>query len=500
MNHVILRERLQSLERQLAMAASAPEWLRNSTFATDEIFGSFDHALGNSARDLNDEAEAIECLLDDAEGEEGADLVEDAWRRYLQLNRRSQALFAECLEFVGGLAIRTNKYEYEICQTADELIRSCAIETIGRSWNSLTVPAAPDALAKTMARMIRVRFPDWTLWTLPLTAYEYGHVAIEEEPRLSQFVRTRAAHQSQGKLAEMVRRAPQFEPAEPVEPADLEKLERALRTCARNAVRDWQGQIEDDPKLPAIVRRLGAESVARVVRAEARHWADRELALLETLVADAFATYTMGPAYSCAALLLRFLPTQQVNAVPDAERAHVVLRTLGVMSDEGGGAYDGVIELVTEGWARVTTGAGLPPAVDTARAKQLDALVVDVLVLFKSVLRTTGRFPHAHERDGWLAAQMLTTRWLKELERGEDKLSTDDVELTKLRDALNAAWHCRLQSFAEGAHVGDGSALRAAVAKIENAAQDVCGELIDSQRAKRARYLRSKRRGQPKAA
>jgi hypothetical protein len=104
------------------------------------------------------------------------------WAAYAEVQRDSAQLFDECLEFIGGLAFRrTGLDDAGMCELADALILSCAQESYAVTWNFLTVPSLRDVVSKSRARLSRIRFPEWTVWTLPFTAYPLGHEVIEEQ-------------------------------------------------------------------------------------------------------------------------------------------------------------------------------------------------------------------------------------------------------------------------------------------------------------------------------
>ena len=98
---------------------------------------------------------------------------------------------------------------------------------------------------KTVGRLVRLRCCEWTIWTLPLVAHEFGHIVIEESKEISNRIET-------------------------ISQAHLLALQEAFGPGAKT-----------EP-LP---------------RAE-----------LEEYLADAYATYVMGPAFACAAILLRLNP------------------------------------------------------------------------------------------------------------------------------------------------------------------------------------------------
>lgn len=118
-----------------------------------------------------------------------------AWTTFQEhIRAESEDLFAEYVEFLGGLALRdtglgvpavgspapVEAFGADVYVMADDLIRQ--IYRIGGDelWHSLTIPARRDAAACTRARMIRLAFPEWTVWAVPLAAHEFGRVVIDK--------------------------------------------------------------------------------------------------------------------------------------------------------------------------------------------------------------------------------------------------------------------------------------------------------------------------------
>ena len=88
----------------------------------------------------------------------------------------SQQIFGEYVDLLGGLALRDAGFDQGVCRLADELIEQSAT-IVSFQWKSLAIPAAQrETLGMTVARIIRLGFPEWTIWALPLTAHELGHV------------------------------------------------------------------------------------------------------------------------------------------------------------------------------------------------------------------------------------------------------------------------------------------------------------------------------------
>jgi hypothetical protein len=107
--------------------------------------------------------------------------VVDSWTDYAREVREIQRVFNEYVDFLGGWALRNAGFDEGACRLADELIRSVPLG----GGLLPTLPAREAALDKTKARIIRLGFPEWSLWALPLAAHELGHIVLRprDEPR-----------------------------------------------------------------------------------------------------------------------------------------------------------------------------------------------------------------------------------------------------------------------------------------------------------------------------
>jgi len=115
-----------------------------------------------------------------------------------QLGDAARPVQREMLEFLGGWLIRQRGLDREparpprlhnpsanICQLADRLLQDYARRT-GVNWNARTVLGTDPFLAMD-TDLIRVRFPDWSLWNLPLMAHEFGHLAARSSPEFIEY-------------------------------------------------------------------------------------------------------------------------------------------------------------------------------------------------------------------------------------------------------------------------------------------------------------------------
>ena len=360
-------------------------------------------------------------------------LLENAWKE--AVGEQNQSIFSDYVDFLGGLALRDKGWDNSICQIADELISSCGNLLQAKMWDALTIPSSHGAV--TLARIIRMGFPEWNIWGLPLAAHELGLVAIRVDDDLVNYI--------------------------DIESNGDEQIQRQMQVC----------------------------------------------------LADAFATCTMGPAYACAALLLRFNPRlayearyeavddemlnsvfssalnntlpesaggasfdetlierfntsfksalnttlsgRRVKALSDAQRAHVILRVLEKMVAHCGVAatFDsGVIEELKNEW-----NSALQQANPTGKLESQSLLDAWVDKLFTQLSTNPlgavycGRVwkPTKDILEGIVKSNPETQLiWNKER---YDELKTDDqnvqyVELNytfELRDVINAAWACRIE-------------------------------------------------------
>jgi hypothetical protein len=188
------------------------------------------------------------------------------WDQYgREASEPCRKIFVEYADFLGGLAIRDAGFDGGISQVAEELIRTYKPSS-KEAASLLALPARHEAIAMTVARVVRVHFPEWTIWALPFTAHEFWHVIAKNH-------------------------------------LDSRLRHRIRRVCP-----------QDEP-------------IARESR-------------FHDALADAFATFTMGPAYAFSAILLLLNPLQPYKTdeehVSDDTRAKVIFRMLNFMDQRPG--------------------------------------------------------------------------------------------------------------------------------------------------------------------
>jgi hypothetical protein len=164
-------------------------------------------------------------------------------------------------------------------------------------------------------------------------------------------------------------------------------------------------------------------------------------------LADAFATYVVGPAYACAVLLMRLDPVRALSDDDrrlDARRAAVVLYTLDHLNrvDEASGHFDDIIGRLRTGWESALRQAGWSERIeDTDEVRgglDLDEIAA-VRDLVSEVAHVLGR-PRAFPVEEWNAVIELSEALA---ERRADTIELDPT--IDPRHVLNAAWRCRWQ-------------------------------------------------------
>jgi hypothetical protein len=424
MPRTMLQVRLQALERHIQEAQDPSKW--KDTLALERFV--VDDKLWNIAiENIHDEAmaqhDAIKKLMRDlAEGKTKESL---AWRRYTRIQADSEQIFRECRELLGGLALRDRINEEQVCHFADELIKELAT-AVGR-MSRFTIPVLDQSLSSTLRRVATVQFPEWNIWTLPLVAYEYAQVVIDELRRLRELV---------GQLAEAAAPAPA-------------RRRRRSRTAPTATDGDTQAA------------RANRQNKMRI------------------LLADAVATYTTGPAYACAALILRLNPFAAAtsNQPSDEDRAAVILGVLGAMSQGKPPPFAEIATKLGEYWKESVAAArkkdGNEPTVDLTPPIHLDEVI-------EALKRSFFRPGIAYTGEDWLAAQQWSGAWIQEIQDNKRALTLPKSigADRSLRDALNACWHCRVAT-AEGFTPSQAGAAQKLVERISDVGWSLCKAIIE---------------------
>jgi len=370
-------ERIVALTKEIEEAKTLLDSMKNRLVPVEErlritLQNDLEGKTDQSLKDLRSTRDQLNQAAT-ANGE----FLDNAWKQ--AVGEQNQSIFTDYVDFLGGLALRDKGWDNSICQIADELISSCGNLLQSKMWDALTIPSSHGAV--TLARIIRMGFPEWNIWGLPLASHELGMVAVTVDDSLVTFITGQSNKD--------------------------EQIKRQLEVC----------------------------------------------------LADAFATCTMGPAYACATLLLRFNPRlsgRRVKALSDAQRAHIILRVLEKMSVHCGvsATFDSaIIEQLKNEW-----NLALQQVNPTGKLDAQSSLDDWVDFLFNHL--SSNPLEAVYCGRVWQSTKDIIKRiadsdpetqliWNKakhdELKAKNQNVQYVELEYTfELRDVINAAWACRI--------------------------------------------------------
>ncbi len=432
MPRTMLQVRIDALCHHLEQAQHPDTWKKKLVL---NAFDVDDGLWDNAVEEVYNVAGALHRRLDVVQhqviSEEITEL--EGWRRYERVHAASEEVFRECLDLLGGLALRDRIHEERICVVADEYIKELASATVRQ--DSFSIPGIDVRLSSTMRRVAKMQFPEWTVWTLPLVAHEYGHVVIEKSGLKSYAaaVSTRFAEHE-------------------ITTAHPDVLARLAEGKDLGYVLQRLASPDDVDDLEILGRRWGPEGAADDVSPlgpveRMRDVYEHQCQRVRVLLADALATLLAGPAYAYAALMLRLSPMcDQRQPVSDQERAATILATLRYMNepvDDDMPLHGDIVDQLADYWRQSVAAArgvsvddaspelDMPPPIDPA----------DIHNSFKSHLVSYRRA--AYERRHSQQAIRWSSAWIGELDGGLPTCPVPDAD-DHIRESLNAAWRARV--------------------------------------------------------
>jgi hypothetical protein len=123
---------------------------------------------------LNKQRLALGALREQMAPERG----KKAWAAFQTIAADCDRLFSESLAFLSGVLVRGAGLDDRMCEVADTLLDELARMT-DIPWARLTT-LGDEAAFDRVAGIIRVPFPEFTVWSLPVTGHEFGHVVARE--------------------------------------------------------------------------------------------------------------------------------------------------------------------------------------------------------------------------------------------------------------------------------------------------------------------------------
>lgn len=160
----ILVARIQALIRELDRAEKAveqidPELRQRVQGRFFDLFGKQREALKRLREDVNNQQPLRAC-----------------WSLFRDIRQRDcEPLFQECLALMQGSLVRTSRLDDDLCQIADALLYDLSRRT-DILWGRFTILATQEFIfIADMPEIVRVRFPEVSIWSLPIAAHEFGH-------------------------------------------------------------------------------------------------------------------------------------------------------------------------------------------------------------------------------------------------------------------------------------------------------------------------------------
>ncbi|MFD0273125.1 hypothetical protein ACFVHB_04315 [Kitasatospora sp. NPDC127111] len=349
-----VQDSLYALQEILRRARETSVRIDGYNLKLDQSLEDHCSAIDNDVADLRDKIQ------------HGGISERDSWLAYENLvSTKCEVVFAEYVDFLGGLTLRDASLDGQVCRIADNLIRELVAPTRGETTPAemIALPARRDTVHLALKRLLRLGFPEWSLWELPFVARELG-LFIALDPGESG---------------------------------------RRSRSVLAEGIPDHRSEFATE------------------------------------IYADAFATYTMGPAYACASALLRFQPHHDASTTTlpsDVERAALVFGVLHRLDPTSTNPLAPVVEHVRQLWANALAGVDHPARLhDTAFGDFTDdfceAMRTDLRGDFLSV------YGASKSLDGLRA--MLA----------DDSGDLGSASEYKVCEVINAAWAARLTNLGD---------------------------------------------------
>jgi hypothetical protein len=159
-----LLTQIDALEGNLSCTSRVMESTRINSDLRTIVQGRFETKIRNMRKE-------IKSLRDQVNDDKPLDLC---WNSFFVIRQECIPLLRECLDFLEGALIRSAELDGGICQVADRLLNDLERLTYVK-WAGLTIMGDKEYFDQT-ANIIRIRFPDFNIWSLPITAHEFGHL------------------------------------------------------------------------------------------------------------------------------------------------------------------------------------------------------------------------------------------------------------------------------------------------------------------------------------
>jgi hypothetical protein len=361
--------------------------------------------------------------------------LQRAWQLYGEVRSSMLPVLAnDLLAAIGGLYLRDRALDDARLPAGDggvDVSGSKAVsfailaERILEDLVTRTGEAAPPVLIVGEERpdvtgaVIRLRFPAWDIWNLPLTAHEYGYILS----RRSKVEKLKQFRHFVGRICNRL------------DPRSLDAV----------AGIDPPGYFSLDVKQfwKKYADRAASSSPAALLPRDEQHLVllkDQQERLICRLFADTFATLYGGPAYLYSFLHLRFWPSSAVSwdMLPFPDRFVFGMQILERMNNEPGKprkVFDSALTQLRQIWDRATVDANLESTYDdlaTHYKEWVNELYACFLPYARNIDRTYDFFIEAQLLQKALRDPVANSSWLP-------------VKRPNAWTVLNAAWLARAE-------------------------------------------------------
>lgn len=359
---------IDNLTKQLLQVEQAVQSQRLDTHLRARVGARFDRLLSRQRTQITELRQQVS----------NNQPLQACWSQFRQLDLDCRSLFEECLAFIQGALARADAVDEGMCLLADNLLDDLAAwADVG--WRRFTILGTGE-LYRDTAEIIRIHFPEVSLWGLPIVAHEFGHFLGPE-----------------------------------------------LRENQNGGFKyPFQGMLNHADEIRSSNWPLSHST-------EWHH--------LHEHFADLFAIYSLGPAFASSFILLRLNPVDAYKESPThpshARRVHSIFWMLDRMDQEGGllQPYRALIDMLRSLWQQGLQDVGQRGSLSNAEIALLESKLGEL----HDLLTRTTPTRLAYRVSDWQKSQIIATRLLSDMWSS----GQNDGEVSR-RDVLNAAWLSRL--------------------------------------------------------
>lgn len=164
---LILMDRIQALVQELGQAENALNAKQVDSNLRERVLIRFQTLFRKQQQALKNLRNEVKDLPLDA-----------CWDSFRTIRLECGPLFRECLAFMEGALVRSAGLDGGLCQIADALLDDLS-HRADISWKRFTILAEGEFFTD-MAEIIRLRFPEVSIWNLPVAGHEFGHLVAQE--------------------------------------------------------------------------------------------------------------------------------------------------------------------------------------------------------------------------------------------------------------------------------------------------------------------------------